>query len=156
MSNLEAHHNPHTKSFAHPMRNLVTSMCLIHGPGGLSLMHSSAPSLHNFGCKFCKDKHKNVVFFSWLFNSLLRKKHNFPLCKWTLLACRSISFISSPLKPSFHFHSFFQNYLCIEKITVFLETISDIDLCRNATNYRDNHKYRDAIEITLKLINVKY
>jgi len=29
-------------------------------------------------------------------------------------------------------------------------------LNRNTTNYRDNHKYRDAMEIILHFINVKY
>ena len=33
---------------------------------------------------------------------------------------------------------------------------TDPDLNRNARNYRDNHKYRDAREIILHFINVKY
>jgi len=32
----------------------------------------------------------------------------------------------------------------------------DPDLNMNATNYRDNHKHRDAVEIILHFINVKY
>ena len=31
----------------------------------------------------------------------------------------------------------------------------DPDLCRNATEYIYNHKYKDAVEITLHFINIK-
>ena len=34
--------------------------------------------------------------------------------------------------------------------------VFDLDLNRNTTNYRDNHKHRDAMEIILHFINVKY
>jgi len=30
------------------------------------------------------------------------------------------------------------------------------DLNKNATNYRDNHKHKDVVEIILHFINVKY
>ena len=36
------------------------------------------------------------------------------------------------------------------------ENEADLDLNRNTTNYRDNHKHRDATEIILHFINVKY
>lgn len=52
---------PPTKSVSHPLRNLVTSLSLIHGPSGLSLVYSLVLSLMNLGCKFCKEKHKNIV-----------------------------------------------------------------------------------------------
>jgi len=32
----------------------------------------------------------------------------------------------------------------------------DLDLNRNETNYRDNRKHRDVVEIILHFINVKY
>jgi hypothetical protein len=32
---------------------------------------------------------------------------------------------------------------------------SDPNLCRNATEYTNNHKYKDAVEITLHFINIK-
>jgi len=32
----------------------------------------------------------------------------------------------------------------------------DPDLNRNTPNYRDNHKHKDAAEIILHFINVKY
>jgi len=32
----------------------------------------------------------------------------------------------------------------------------DLDLNRNATNYRDNHKHIDAAKIILHFINVKH
>ena len=31
----------------------------------------------------------------------------------------------------------------------------DPDLCRNTTKYTYNHKYKDAVEITLHFINIK-
>jgi hypothetical protein len=31
----------------------------------------------------------------------------------------------------------------------------DLDLCRNATKYTNNHEYKDAVEITLHFINIK-
>ena len=34
--------------------------------------------------------------------------------------------------------------------------VVDPDLNRNATKYRDNHIYKDAVEIILHFINVKY
>jgi len=34
--------------------------------------------------------------------------------------------------------------------------IADSDLSRNRTNYKDNHKHRDAMEIIFHFINVKY
>lgn len=34
--------------------------------------------------------------------------------------------------------------------------IDDPDLNKNTINYRDNHKHRDAAEITLHFMNVKY
>lgn len=33
---------------------------------------------------------------------------------------------------------------------------TDLDLNKNTTNYRDNHKQKDGAEIILHLINVKY
>ena len=35
-------------------------------------------------------------------------------------------------------------------------SFDDLDLNRNATTYRDNHKHKDAVEIILHFINVKY
>ena len=37
-----------------------------------------------------------------------------------------------------------------------LEFLSDSDLNRNATKYRDNHIHKDAAEIILHFINGKY
>ena len=34
-------------------------------------------------------------------------------------------------------------------------SLCDPDLCRNATEYTYNHKYKDAAEITLYFINIK-
>jgi hypothetical protein len=31
----------------------------------------------------------------------------------------------------------------------------NLNLCRNATEYTNNHKYKDAAEITLHFINIK-
>jgi hypothetical protein len=33
--------------------------------------------------------------------------------------------------------------------------VGDSNLCRNATEYTNNHEYKDAIEITLHFINIK-
>jgi len=41
-------------------------------------------------------------------------------------------------------------------IKYLIYSLYDPDLNRNATNYIDNHKYRDATEIILHFINVKY
>jgi nitrogen-specific signal transduction histidine kinase len=30
-----------------------------------------------------------------------------------------------------------------------------LNLCRNATEYTNNHEYKDAVEITLHFINIK-
>jgi hypothetical protein len=30
----------------------------------------------------------------------------------------------------------------------------DLNLCRNATEYTNNHEYKDAVEITLHFINI--
>ena len=38
----------------------------------------------------------------------------------------------------------------------FVDDHDDPDLNRNTKNYRYNHKYRDATEIILHFINVKY
>jgi hypothetical protein len=32
---------------------------------------------------------------------------------------------------------------------------NDPNLCRNATEYTNNHEYKDAAEVTLHLINIK-
>ena len=42
------------------------------------------------------------------------------------------------------------------EVLLVMRAICDLDLNRNATNYRDNHKHRDAMEIILHFINVKY
>jgi len=35
-------------------------------------------------------------------------------------------------------------------------SVDDLDLNKNTTNYRYNHKYKDAVEIKLHFINIKY
>ena len=63
MSNLEAHHIP-AESVSNPLGNLVSSLCLIRGPSGLSLVHSSILSLKNIGCKFSRTSAKMYLVFS--------------------------------------------------------------------------------------------
>ena len=36
-----------------------------------------------------------------------------------------------------------------------LSIFTDPDLCRNTTEYINNHKYKDAAEITLHFINIE-
>jgi hypothetical protein len=35
------------------------------------------------------------------------------------------------------------------------QALDDLNLCRNATEYTNNHEYKDASEITLHFINIK-
>jgi len=44
----------------------------------------------------------------------------------------------------------------IEKKKADLSIITNLELNRNTTKYRDNHIQKDAVEIILHFINVKY
>jgi hypothetical protein len=69
---------------------------------------------------------------------------------------RSISYGNDCPTPTSYNRPFFETvHNCELRKNDFPERWSDPDLCKNATEYTNNHEYKDATEITLYFINIK-